>query len=260
MVSNGHMEAGVCAQQFKQCAATCSVTTSRRHLPRYRYDQRETPADQLSHMIGTELERADIVTGAGFTINSAAFVNFEPGNEFIYQLVQRFTAEFRGQEWGWNGPGLITRTWQHAGDALREEINLASKDVLCPVGWHELWKFFSPLKDQEDVVRTVNEKSCLVHLWQSLGVTAQMPYADENSTVGALLSFACPATHEMSFLRREHPTIDHGDMKEMGSQGPSPVRDATLEFTTPRIGSQYGQFFDQHQHRNICRGARHVEI
>jgi len=130
-----------------------------------------------SNAVGVEVEKdgdvAKKINGINTnttTINTAAFINFEPHNPFVQRLVDRFVLEYNGSLWGHNGPGLLTRTWQDYDTETpgSEDVHLMSKKYLYPVGWHEIDQFFDQIELHENIVRLVSGSSFAVHMWQSL--------------------------------------------------------------------------------------------
>ena len=201
------------------------------------------------HAVGVEVEQGELdkkIHGAGnLTVNTAAFVNFEPNNKFVQALATRFVEEFQGDTWGHNGPGLLTRTWNEYDIATRSEhVQLLAKELLYPVGWHEIDRLFDPIHLHEKIVRTVSGSSFAVHMWQSL-LASHIQLADKDSVMSHLFKFACPTTHAEMFvptrstLSRMMPT----PLLEFTSPTctTSKVCNASLNITHPRVGTQYSQ-------------------
>lgn len=185
----------------------------------------------------------------GLNINTAAFVNFQARNAFIELLMHRFVEEFAGDVWGWNGPGLLTRTWKDwnndhevSGDS---HVQILSKNALYPIKWHELSHLFDPIQKHKDIVELVSGKSLAVHLWQSL-LSSHLPFSKEDSVLSMLMSFACPMTHSTRFLPSRKP-LDRLLPAPMLSRRastcatskPWTICDAQLIIDQPPVGIQF---------------------
>ena len=204
-----------------------------------------------SNAVGVEVEKdgdvAKKINGINTnttTINTAAFINFEPHNPFVQRLVDRFVLEYNGSLWGHNGPGLLTRTWQDYDTETpgSEDVHLMSKKYLYPIGWHEIDRLFDNINLHENIVRLVSGSSFAVHMWQSL-LMGHVKYADENSVFSHLFRFACPTTHATMFVPTRLPlvrmmpyTLSHFTAPTCST---SPVCNTTLSIQHPRVGTQY---------------------
>ena len=203
--------------------------------------------DAPQHAVGVEVQQGELdkkIHGAGnLTVNTAAFVNFEPNNPFVQTLLNRFSKEFQGDTWGHNGPGLLTRTWQEYNPITRSQhVRLLAKELLYPVGWHEIDRLFDPIHLHEEIVRTVSGSSFAVHMWQSL-LVSHIRLADENSVMSHLFKFACPTTHVDMFMPTRStlsslmpPTLLEFTAPTCTS---SKVCNASLNIIHPRVGTQY---------------------
>ena len=144
-------------------------------------------------------------------INVATLINFQPFLPFLRTMMKSFVQEFSPNQWGFQGPGLITRVYKnigtHANKNERRDITLLEKDTVNLVGWNQVNQFFWDVRvgsKGEQLLAKIQRESTLVHVWGSQ-IGKQLPFIQNNDILSHLYSMACPISYEKYFLNRPSP-------------------------------------------------------
>uniref|UniRef100_A0A1A9ZP82 Alpha 1,4-glycosyltransferase domain-containing protein n=1 Tax=Glossina pallidipes TaxID=7398 RepID=A0A1A9ZP82_GLOPL len=120
--------------------------------------------------------------GAESTRNLAAGVmNFAPdgfGHEIAESCLSDFERNFKGNNWGNNGPGVITRVMRKVCDtetiALMFDpkrckgFHIFDRNIFYAISWEEWRDFFEPEKMEKTLSRT--DHSYIAHFWNKKSV------------------------------------------------------------------------------------------
>uniref|UniRef100_A0A1B0EZZ0 Alpha 1,4-glycosyltransferase domain-containing protein n=2 Tax=Lutzomyia longipalpis TaxID=7200 RepID=A0A1B0EZZ0_LUTLO len=127
------------------------------------------------------------------------------GHEVAEMCLSDFQLNFNGEDWGNNGPGVITRVLRRICQTDRPLFMTRERcrgfkvfpiSAFYAVGWKDWRHFFSEAKTKE-VLEMVNNKSIVVHFWNKHSSKERVRVGD-NSAYGQLADEYCPRVYRAS--------------------------------------------------------------
>lgn len=130
-----------------------------------------------------------------------------PLNDFLtfpYPFFSEFENSFNGNDWGNNGPGVITRVLQKicqtSNPALMtrdrcKSFSVLPVDKVYAVGWKD-WRYFFEEKYSERTMK-MTEDSIAIHVWNKHSSVQSIPVGSK-AAYGLLAAKYCPKVFESS--------------------------------------------------------------
>lgn len=127
------------------------------------------------------------------TVNAVAagVLSFSHNHEVAKLAVEDIRNNFKGYDWGWNGPGVITRVLKKYCNVCKvvDMLDGKCKDFVVlppsafyPIPWQQWTKYFTTDEDVRDYVMEKIMNSYAIHVWNyhSIGrnvtIGSQQPY------------------------------------------------------------------------------------
>ena len=129
-------------------------------------------------------------------------MRFQHGHPILEDFLREMSAKFDGDDWGSNGPMLVSRVLMRmCGVSSVEDFNperclgvIALPTVnFYPVPWRSWRRLFDP-KMTEAVLKEVEESYC-VHIWGRHSKSAPFPKAGIENAYATLAARHCPVTY-----------------------------------------------------------------
>lgn len=126
---------------------------------------------------------------------------------FLYRLLnlsREFQSSFDGDDWGNNGPGVITRVLQkicqtvHPALMTRDRckgFNVFPVDKVYAVGWKD-WRYFFDEKYSERTMKMTRD-SIAIHVWNKHSSVQSIPQGSQ-AAYRLLAAEYCPKVYELS--------------------------------------------------------------
>lgn len=118
---------------------------------------------------------------------------------------REFANNFRGSEWGHNGPAVLTRVLQkicnvkYTSDMTPEkcrQFQVFEEDKFYAIKFDEWQKFFNSNDTHETLARTNN--SIAVHVWNKFSSIQSISKTTEKNAYGIIASKNCPRVFKAS--------------------------------------------------------------
>lgn len=124
---------------------------------------------------------------------AAGVINFSPdgrGHGFAQKCLEDLHRNFRGKDWGYNGPGVITRLLKNlcgakkAKDMLKKDckgFKVYPPEVFYPVEWWN-WKMYFDSKYNKKMLN-ITRNSYVIHVWNKhsvntkIKINSEVPYS-----------------------------------------------------------------------------------
>ncbi|XP_031353901.1 lactosylceramide 4-alpha-galactosyltransferase-like isoform X2 [Photinus pyralis] len=124
---------------------------------------------------------------------AAGVINFSPdgrGHGFAQRCLEDLRRNFRGKDWGYNGPGVITRLLKNlcgvkkAKDMLKKDcrgFKVYPPEAFYPVEWWN-WKMYFDSKYNEKMLN-ITRNSYVIHVWNKhsvntkIKINSEVPYS-----------------------------------------------------------------------------------
>ncbi|XP_063296768.1 alpha-1,4-N-acetylglucosaminyltransferase-like [Pelobates fuscus] len=135
-----------------------------------------------------------------FDVCSSSVFGLYPQHKFTWECMEDFVKNYRGEEWGYQGPGLFTRVvdrlcgmpkFKNTADALCGDIAYLHPQRFYPITWSswrryfEVWNQFPTFDD-----------SYSLHLWNFMNKkNEQTVVTGSNTLVEHLFKQYCPTTY-----------------------------------------------------------------
>ncbi|XP_040285844.1 alpha-1,4-N-acetylglucosaminyltransferase-like [Bufo bufo] len=132
-------------------------------------------------------------------------------HSLAWEFMDSFVQNYRGEEWGHQGPALITRVLKHKCKnveiSLKENVTCGTltffvPDCFYPVPYHEWKKYFI----QWDTFPTFNNSFGL-HLWNFMNKNGKTMVPGSNTLVEHLYSKNCPCLYELERKKHEYQML-----------------------------------------------------
>ncbi|KAF4533307.1 hypothetical protein B566_EDAN004428 [Ephemera danica] len=136
---------------------------------------------------------------------AAGVLNFEPAqNNLALECVLEIRDNFRGDDWGSNGPGVITRVLQRR--CATRRVNLMNRErcdgflvmppyAFYPVTWKK-WKLYFDEAHSDLTMRSLNQ-SYGIHVWNKFSITKQVRVGSKQP-YGLVAQQFCPRVYDSS--------------------------------------------------------------
>ena len=141
-------------------------------------------------------------------LTAAGVMRFQHGHPILAEFLREMSVAFDGNDWGTNGPLLVSRVLMricNVGNVedLRPDkcLGVATLPTVnfYPVPWRSWRRLFEP-KLTEEVLKEVEESYC-VHIWGRHSKSAPFPNAGTKNAFAALAARHCPLTYREGSLK-----------------------------------------------------------
>ncbi|KAK0181003.1 hypothetical protein PV327_003325 [Microctonus hyperodae] len=141
----------------------------------------------LEHLTNFVCAESSIDIAAG----AIGFDSLDVGRQFANACLYEIMTNFRGDDWGYNGPGVITRTLKkicntdiisEMTDDRCDGFKVFAPSAFYPIRWKE-WKQYFNIKDKNATMKSI-EDSLAIHVWNKhsqstvIKVGSAVPYAE----------------------------------------------------------------------------------
>ena len=129
-------------------------------------------------------------------------MRFQHGHPILAEFLREMSTAFDGDDWGSNGPLLVSRVLMRLCDVSTVEdlspdkcLGVAALPTayFYPVPWRSWARLFDP-GVTEEVLKEVEASYC-VHLWGRHSKDAPFPSAGTRNALAALAAKHCPITY-----------------------------------------------------------------
>ncbi|XP_022183868.1 lactosylceramide 4-alpha-galactosyltransferase isoform X1 [Nilaparvata lugens] len=126
------------------------------------------------------------------------------GRKMATECLLDLKKNFRGYDWGYNGPGVITRVLKatcnvdKVTDMTLEQckgFRVFPPEAFYPIPWRE-WKLYFDAERSESTMRQL-ENSYVIHVWNKFSITANVTVGSKQP-YGLVASKYCPVTYANS--------------------------------------------------------------
>ncbi|KAJ4831331.1 hypothetical protein Tsubulata_033710 [Turnera subulata] len=144
----------------------------------------------LRNVLGAQV--VDEVTGKWTQLNGAMLI-FDANHPLLIDFQQEFATTFNGNNWGHNGPKLISRVIQRIGTRPGYDFEVLPPKAFYPVDWIKIRKLFkkpangAELRWVENMLLELNDSYAL-HLWNK---RSRELVIEDDSVMDRLISKHC---------------------------------------------------------------------
>ncbi|KAK9159036.1 hypothetical protein Scep_005610 [Stephania cephalantha] len=145
----------------------------------------------LTNAIGAQ--SVDPISGKWNRVNNAILI-FDKKHPILKEFIARFSLNFDGNRWGFNGPHMLTTVIGKLERRPDYNITILPMPAFYPVDWNKISVFFKkPLNKEESRRRAanleyLNNKSYCLHLWNKHSSKYKI---EEGSVIEQLISDHC---------------------------------------------------------------------
>lgn len=124
---------------------------------------------------------------------------------FLLKLHREFSDKFNGNDWGKNGPGVITRVLgKICNTAIVSEMKPENCDgfkvfeqsAFYAVPWREWEKFMKP--ETVDEVLNATQNSVFIHVWNKYSIQQKIKRIGPKTAYGIVAKKNCPRVYRVS--------------------------------------------------------------
>lgn len=158
----------------------------------------------LDVVIMRSLEQVTNFAGAeSLSAVAAGIMSFSHNHKISSLTINDLLNNFRGYDWGWNGPGVITRSLQkYCGDCkVKHMLEKGCEDFIVfppsafyPIPWEEWAKYFT--LDEEIYTKVMDQikDSYAIHVWNKHSVKTKVTIGSKQP-YGVIAQKYCPMVY-----------------------------------------------------------------
>lgn len=126
------------------------------------------------------------------------------GRKMATECLLDLKKNFRGNDWGYNGPGVITRVLKNTCNVEKvtdmtpencKGFRVFPPEAFYPIPWRA-WKLYFDAEKSESTMKQL-ENSYAIHVWNKFSITANVTVGS-NQPYGLVASKYCPVTYANS--------------------------------------------------------------
>lgn len=134
---------------------------------------------------------------------SSAIISFSHNHEVANLAVEDLRQTFKGDEWAWNGPGVITRSLKKYCQASKvsdliehkcKDFTVYPQSAFSPIHWRQWSKYFTTDEKVRDSVMKEIKNSYVIHVWNYLSKGTNITLGSIQP-YGAIAREQCPKVY-----------------------------------------------------------------